>query len=346
MKFIGGLQIIILFIGGAIGFKDLTGAGPLASFVFGGMGLVMIVALLFIWLPRIMIAVGAVLWTIAGYSLAHWAFGDVLSALAGAIVVGGMGAGANYLFMQETLQDYMKGQQFGERMLPSRPKSSASATSTQVDIILKAYKSIHTLDSIGVLEENIFARLDQKCNEVIDSSGVDIMHPDAQVPQHVDEVEAFDSLSHLKGVELVSKSEAEEIRAKIALWSKRAVAPAVTSGSAPIATPTAVAPSPAFVQMKEPLSEDDMQFLAGSLYRLVYNRAMSLDTFRRLMKRLDPSVDHSGAKEDNFPFEDEGDNGDLEIAQQLYGLKLIDLAEYRRTLQVILPYIHEKNAGK
>ncbi len=88
------------------------------------------------------------------------------------------------------------------------------------------------------------------------------------------------------------------------------------------------------------LTASEREILAAYLPKLIGNRAMSVATYGRVMAVLDRSLaglDLSGVE---IPFEDEADADDLETAERLYKAGLIDATEYRRCLQVILPYLH------
>lgn len=221
VNFIGGLQGLAVAVAGIIGFSHLTGAGTFASIIFGGLVSMTIMGGLFLYLPRLMILAGTIFWTGAGYSLGNSIFTDLGSAIAAALVLGGIGAAANYGLILEARHSFVQGEQFGEALLPARLRQSSGKDRENV---LLLHQSIQSLDAIGALDRALFIRLDKTCSAYAQGAGVNLTQAGAVGSQSVRETEALDSLTLLEQADLLSEAEAKAVFDRIARWAERPVA--------------------------------------------------------------------------------------------------------------------------
>lgn len=328
MQFIAGVQVLVAFWYGATAFHHLTGASTGTSFLIGGISALVLVLVVVMKFPRLVLGTATLCWAIGGVMLGHWLFGGIGQALVVGIIFAAIGFGANAGFIAEMMASHNKGVAIAEAVLPP-------ITSTKDrEGILRLWHAVRLLDRIKVLDDETFRSLNGRCAEILGMPNP----PEGSAPVRTNDVaDAFESVSLLKGNGLISEDTAARIKGRIeAWWAERTVA-------APVQT-VPVSPASRTADRVDLLTATDKEVLAGNLFRLAENRALSFETFARVMVQLDPAYDASRVTAQSFPFEDDADRGDLEVIERLRKLDLITVAEYRRGLQVILPYIHEKSA--
>ena len=325
---IAGLQAIMLLTVGTKVVSDLTGMGGLASFVFGGLGSCAILGIMFASIPRITLALASGFWAILGYQLGSSMFGDIGSSIAGALVLGGLGMGANYGLMQDSLAGYHTGQDLAGGPVQSARSNMLSMTDEQTEQMEAIWRSLYVLKSIGVVKLSTFSRMDKKFSELFGMPGSEAIGSVSNSNPSTDEV--MTSLMWLSDSDLLSKDEMDAINRRVEEWFKKPV-PVAAQPTAPATPPVAT--------VDGALDKDEEAFLAGNLFRLAENRAIGLDTFSRLQERLDLTYDTDRVRPENFPYLDEADKGDLETVERLFETSLIDRAEYQRAMQIILPHL-------
>lgn len=328
MQFIAGVQILAAFWYGAMTFHQLTGAGTGTSFLIGGGGALVLVLLVVMKFPRLLLGIATLGWAVGGVMLGHWLFGGIGQGLVVGLILAGVGFMANAIFIAEMRNSHDKGVAIAEAVLPP----IVSAQDRKGVVIL--WHAARRLDRIGVLDDQTFRTINGRCAEILGMPNP----PEGTEPARINDIaDAFDSVSLLKSNGLLSDHVADRTHDRIEdWWERRAASAATKAGPA--------TPASGMVTGKDGLTATDREVLAGQLFRLIENRTLSFETFARVMVELDPSYDLSRVSAQMFPFEDDADAGDLEVVERLRKLDLITAAEYRRGLQVILPYIHEKSA--
>lgn len=328
LQFIAGVQILAAFWYGAMTFHHLTGAGTGTSFLIGGGGALALVMVVVMKFPRLLLGTATLGWAIGGVMLGHWLFGGIGQALVVGLILAGVGFMANAVFIAEMRTSHDKGVAIAEAVLPP----TISAQDRKGVVIL--WHAARRLDRIGVLDDQTFRTLDGRCAEILGMPNP----PDGSDPARINDVaDAFEAVSVLKSNGLISDHVANRTKDRIEDWWASRTAPSSTKALSSTTAAMTVAG-------KDGLTDTDKEILAGQLYRLIENRTLSFETFARVMVELDPSYDLSRISAQMFPFEDDADAGDLQVVERLRKLDLITVAEYRRGLQVILPYLHEKSA--
>lgn len=328
MQLIAALQVLAAFWYGAFAFHHLTGASTGTSFLIGGVGAFVLVLVVVIKFPRLVLGTATLCWAVAGVMLGHWLFGGIGQALVVGVILAGIGFTANAGFIAEMLASHRKGEAIAESILP--PIASAKDR----EGVLLLWHAVRRLDRIKVLDDDMFRSLNGRCAEILGMPNP----PEGSAPPSTHDVaDAFEAVSLLKANGLVSEDAAVRIKSRIEAWWATRTAPAPVP-------PVAVVPLARPVERPEQLTDTQREVLAGLVFRLVENRALSFETFVRVMVQLNPDYDASRLSAQSFPFADDADRGDLEVIERLKTLGLITAEEYRRGLQVILPYIHEKSA--
>mgnify|MGYP005856528607 CR=1 FL=1 len=334
MFIIAGLQGLMLLAFGTKLFSDFTGMGFFASLIFGGFGSCALLGIMFALLPRITLALATGFWGLFGYSLAQSMFGDVGSSIAGAVLLGAMGGGANYGLMQDFLGGYARGQALaGGQPDGGSPRSNVpSMTEEQAEQMEAIWRSLYVLKGIDAVKLSTFSRMDKKFVELFGIPGSEAIGSASNAHPSTDDV--MTSLMRLSDSDLLSKDEMDAIDQRVEEWFEKPV---------PVAARPAAPATPPATKAERALDEDEKSLLAGNLFRLAENRAIGLDTFSRLQQRLDPTYDTARVRAENFPYLDEADKGDLETVERLFETGLIDRAEYQRAVQVILPHLPHAN---
>ena len=328
IKNLAGFQYVIFFIYGAVAFHKLTGAGTGTSFLVGGIGGAGLVGILFMSFPKAMLTVATVAWTIGGLFLGNSLFGSVPMGLLLALILGGTGWVVNLYMLSELRVGEKQGADFMNSVLP--PITSAK----DKEGLVLLWHSLRRLDRIKVIDDETFRSLNGKFASMLGMPNP----PEGSAPPRTNDVaDAFEAVSLLKTNGFVPEDQAQRIKERIEVWFNAKMAP----------PPAISQPEPKARRAMEmlpdgSLSDTEREILAAYLPKLTENRALSVETFKRVMADLDKNFDGSHISDAMFPFDDTADEDDLETIARLHKAGLLTTPEYRRGLQVLGPMVSSK----
>ena len=324
---IGG-QMLFLFFALSMGFHQTTGAGTGVSLLIGGFGGIMAIYFLYRQFPRSVLGLAAAAWAFGGLTLGSYVggFGTMLVL---AFIGAGIGWIANMGWFAEMDAGFDRGANWTGSVLPP------VVSQKDREGLVALWHAVRRLDRMKVMDETTFKRLNGEIAGLLGMPNP----PEGSAPMRTNDVaDGFEAARMLQENGLIGAAEADGIRARIEARANEARPMPV---AAQAASPTR---APRGVNADGSLTDSEREILAGYLPKLVENRALSAATYARVMGVLDPSSAGMGLAEITYPFEDSADPDDLETVERLYKAGLIDATEYRRGLQVILPYLHTTGA--
>ncbi|TXI01377.1 MAG: hypothetical protein E6Q73_07255 [Pseudorhodobacter sp.] len=327
MQTIIGGQMLFLFFASAMGFHQITGAGTGVSLLVGGFGGVMAIYGLYRSFPRSVLGLAAGAWAVGGFVLGNALFGTALGTLIPGLIGAAIGFAANKGWFAEMDASFAKGEAWAGAVLPP----IVSQQDREGLVVL--WHAVRRLDRMKVMDEATANRLNGEIAGLLRMPNP----PEGSAPMLVNDVaDGFKAARMLQANGLIGAAEADGIRARIEARQSQARPSAGTTAARAPVPPRA----PMGVNPDGSLTETEREKLAAYLPKLAENRALSAASYARVMAVLDPASAERNLAAIDYPFEDSADTDDLETVERLHKAGLIDATEYRRGLQVILPYLH------
>lgn len=329
MQLLFGFQLLYLFFAMARGFNLITGAGGGVSLLIGGFGGFLVIYLIYRKFPKSVIGLAGLAWAVCGFMLGNFVFGTIGASLIIGFISAVIGGAMNAAFFEEIDKGHAKGEAFAEAILPE----IISKKDREGLVVL--WHAVRCLDRMKVIDGATFKRLNGTIADILKRPNP----PEGSEPMRINDVaDGFEAVRMLKDNDMIGVAEAEGIRARIeARENEPRQAPRTEETREPRGR------APMALNADGSLPETERQILVSYLPQLVENRALSSASYARVMAVLEPGIDESELATVAFPYEDSADTDDLETVERLYKAGLIDVAEYRRGLQVILPYLHSAN---
>jgi len=327
MQLLVGAQILFLFFALASGFHQITGAGTAVSMLIGGFGGVAALYAIYRRFPKSVLGLATGAWAIGGLMLGNAVFGTAGATLILVLLGAAFGFAVNIAWLSGL------DAQLGNSDALVAPFQSPALNASDREGLVVLWHAVRRLDRMKVIDAATFKRLNGFIAGLLQMPNP----PEGSAPRPtIDVADGFQAVRQLQDNSMISEAEAEAIRARIEARENDRSAP--RAPEAPRLVPDR---APMGLNPDGSLTESEREILAAYLPKLVENRALSLASFLRLKAVLEPGFVGSDLTDAAFPFEDSADADDLETVERLHKAGLIDATEYRRGLQVILPYLHK-----